>query len=448
MADFFTRLTERTLGIVPVAQPVIASMFAPRADWNSSADASVGGVAVEIEQAISPPPRATRAASRPPTLTEEPSVQLPPDVRHPRSAQQHTRNGMVAPVSPVQEAASNRLQVEHLEPQVQAFSEARRDIHVRMPALEEPPALAASSPGDPPAHEDVQVITHHQDHASYQAASAPWMYEEEGTTEHVHRREAMSPQEDAPLKQTEQIITQEAEQGTRNVHLRASTASPHAATPIPTIPTRRLSSRGGRPTQDGESISITASPLPGRDHASSNLFEVPQPSQQTGTETGGLEQLPGKVHITTDDEKKASAAIFQSNQSTQRNQGNGLEHPGTHPDDETQTREYSLQEIMPGGSRKVEEQGTRSQQPEEAVWTHAEMQSAQIVTHTESSRVTGSDSVQYKAEYASPIQAPTIHVTIGRIDVRAVATPPPAPGPRTGRQEPKVSLKQYLGRQQ
>ncbi len=29
MADFLTRLAERTLGVVPVAQPIIAPMFAP-----------------------------------------------------------------------------------------------------------------------------------------------------------------------------------------------------------------------------------------------------------------------------------------------------------------------------------------------------------------------------------------------------------------------------------
>jgi hypothetical protein len=40
--------------------------------------------------------------------------------------------------------------------------------------------------------------------------------------------------------------------------------------------------------------------------------------------------------------------------------------------------------------------------------------------------------------------APTIHIRIGRIEVRAVTQPAPQPAPRPVRQQPKLGLDDYL----
>ena len=63
MADFLTRLAERTLGVAPVAQPIIGSMFAKgRASHSSTSE--VEAFTVQDEERVAPEPITRRNSSR------------------------------------------------------------------------------------------------------------------------------------------------------------------------------------------------------------------------------------------------------------------------------------------------------------------------------------------------------------------------------------------------
>ncbi|GAC1356111.1 MAG: hypothetical protein NVSMB38_37300 [Ktedonobacteraceae bacterium] len=495
MTDFFTRLAGRTLGIVPVAQPVIPSMFAPQplADWKFAAGASIGGLEVEIEQEAATPIRATQAISRPQAIAV-PSVQSPRDEVHQPPAQQRILNETIpsitqpipTPISPVQESASNSLQVAHLEPRVQEFSESRRGIPLQMPSVE-PSTLGVSevmtgaSPvttlhelAAPPHSGVSRVVTglapvmDHQDHTlvseSAQDASAPHMYEEE-SIDSVEIREAVYPQEDAPTRKIQRTFSQRVEQpqDKGNVSSQGTTTSSHASVPIPTITKRRLHN-GREQRMPAETIAPVT--------ASSSTRVIPQAAQPQTTEatpataafTQDVRLNPSGVYATemieisqdivSKTELSTASARREHSHSytdTQQPRWDVTQSPASEQQlivayDEQQAGARSLQESSRTTPRQVMEQGTSPQQHEEAARAHTEMQSVQVIAHIEHTRTT--NNTQHSMEYAQPTTAPTIRVTIGRIDVRAVTSPTPEPKPRTGRQEPKVSLNQYLGRRQ
>src|SRR5438132_6086750 len=87
MADFLTRLAERTLGVAPVAQPIIASMFANgRTMPNSPSMAEGFAVQDEVEALAAPQAPTVHPAQSIPSAPAVPLARPAPEALAAQSA--------------------------------------------------------------------------------------------------------------------------------------------------------------------------------------------------------------------------------------------------------------------------------------------------------------------------------------------------------------------------
>jgi hypothetical protein len=416
MADFLTRLAERTLGVAPVAQPIIASMFANGRTVANSPSVAEGFTVQDDVAALTasqaPAVHPARTAQSAPSLqTAPPASPVPP--------------GLTAKVNPTIDAATqnpraiSRTEPSHQQPatmvkgsMLPAVDRDSREEHVAIPyqvsilpgdrrgRFIAPTAdLSARSPDPLPSSFTLQDI----EPPDLQAAKVPGIVEvdppviiPQSATAQVQR--ANRPLVSGRLRQRQESLPSQNDAWSEHVvHYDTSSAT------------------SGEIAQDGQ---------PG----GTSPRDIVSPRPRNIETQSNPRQLVG-----LDSAQQASA----STQTQQQQRDNSLPErqtllvsdvqvvPGVQQHQETSPRQ---QTDLPLTSVQSGNPASRQRQLPPSL-----LQNQQVIT---SQRLPAPVS-----EAAS--STPTIRVTIGRIDVRAVTPPAPPPRPKQARPGPTLSLDDY-----
>ena len=358
MADFFTRLAARTLGAVPVAQPIIAPIFA---QGHAMPGAAIESEAMSIEstsEILADSSRST-PVSQPPVVHSQRS-------RPSLTVQQAARRSHHAQIVPAYDTGPASLEQTEPEP-----VRVLQGSLVPTLAIEKP---SNKSPIGKNTHEESAI----QKNIAHKVVAIDSPAKEIATTASIVVRGGVRP----VLSVVEESIV--GEQGDKT-----DIATPHTEpASLSTVQEEEIFVAPGRRTiMPGEVYLRDASVLPEqfRDHPAQTEQSSQLPEQSLLVPQA--RHMPGVTH----------------------------QQPG----------EAVPVQVYSAGSARKQAQIAHSPKLDDKL--PADQQPPEMITGASTS-------------------TPTIRVTIGRVDVRAVTPPAPASNPRQARYGPTLSLEDYTRR--
>ncbi|TMD52792.1 MAG: hypothetical protein E6I93_09230 [Chloroflexi bacterium] len=436
MADFLTRMTQRTLGLLPVVQPIIASKYGSEA---MGADIPGGLPAMdpfpyqaveesfedweEVSERVPPAPVPPSAVPRGVRIPTAPVPGMSPSLASPQEQPstpkvQQTKPAPIRPheVQPLRETTGGSLPAPLVpKPQTPSILEPEREMPqgAELPGRRQTPPLPHTKP----------------DPYRVGAGLAPAL---ESPVEHAPALESDS-QENQPFSSAPTAST---------VH----TMKPHRGKGKPSSPsdvgTRFIASRTGQPlvpAQSGEIPRIDQKPGVGTRSIASGTGE-PLVPKQSG-ETPQIPQMPGaSTQVVPHPSEEETSPLVPG-------QGQAQPVPYTKQDANPYRVRAGLAPALVSPAlipAALPSALSPTLVPESDL---IEPGFPSLYPSVQTSR-TGTTTARRisAAQLPESHESPTIRVTIGRIDVRAVPpTPPASPAPtNSNRPRPALSLSDYL----
>ncbi len=406
MADFLTRLAERTLEVVPVAQPITTSMFAKRRTVSSTPSAAEGfPVQDEVQATLEPVRRPGSSRTTP---------------QSPRALPRANPSYQIAatPVQPLLQTPEGLA-----TPQPQELPQFSEHVEAELPPTNVkgstlPGANADSREEQPDAVSRRDTSPKEDPRANISHVGKPLK----------HVQEAQAPMEPVAWPDQQAGKVGAMVQGIREVNSHAIapqggvTREQHADTPL----------AGGQLTQRQESL---ASPI----KAPAEHAVLHDTSSGPGVEIVQRER-PGGIS-----RKDAVSGHLEIQSNPNRLPGSDSMQQQSTP---TQKRDNLMPEQQPLLVPAVQQQEVSVRQQAEPLFTdecssNPGAHRRQLPTSLpQNQQVTTSQRTAASTTEAASA-TPTIRVTIGRIDVRAVTPPAPAPRPKPIRAGPTLSLDDY-----
>lgn len=399
MTDFLTRIAERTLGRALVARPIMAPLFAPGPAIPASVPASFD---VDDMQDVPAPTQKVR----PPigrtmpqlAITEAEGATIVSGQLSPRTPGAPVQTQTSTPVSLQREAQIARVADTSSIPEnrtpASPSGHALHETGINSNLVNEPlpPASMAGTPSNPGGEvKEVSATSARDIFASQQLVRT--LVDTQAVTLKTHQQQMFTPPEEYDeKKQTVALATGVSSALSGGVHL--------------------------------EHTALTSEPG----------IAFPQALRQEGTSIKEVQSLSPEQHGASSHEA-SSKPVQRSLETTSfpKRGSSRLDHPGL------------LVPREPGRTKQPEQQHGVARQATGSTISYGQEAAflGQQAINTLEQQI-DRFSVQHSTGGTGPLAAtPTIRVTIGRIDVRAVTPSEPATRPKPTRATPRISLEDY-----
>jgi hypothetical protein len=421
MANFLTRLAERSMGATPVVQPLTPSMFAPE----PAGHPAIPGLETD---APVPPGEASRSPSVPETLGDRAAPARPDDNGDTAPARHYET---VSPEGPPPDArpaevTPGRVTNRHEDP-----SNAARTTPERIRDG------TGAEPGTPRAAEPAP--TRHDEPSDAPRRVAPEDPRPPGP------RQAESTPQDLTTSRLAGASPEQRQGPDRRPSQAATGVTPDSSAPEGDPPLRETPATPGRPRKMPETRSnpgpiVEAGPS-GRDDdtpESPSTLDEPRPREKHRQDPSRSTTVRPLAPSEVRSEALPDAEPERDGASPARSQ-RGLAESG--PGDPSQEEDGS---DRPAGS--LVEPGRRVTVPPSPYPQDSPNPARPVAVRVARPPSEGhpAQGSQESRQAAPEPPEPTVRVSIGRIEVRAIASPPPAAPPAPARSGPAVSLDDYL----
>ena len=480
MADFLTRMTQRTLGLLPVVQPIIASKFGSEsmgADMQGGLSPIEPGQAVEESfedweegaERIPPAPIPQSVAPRRGHIPATPVPGMPPSAAIPQQQPstpkaQQTKPAPVRPheVQPLQQTTGEDLPPLVPQPQNWPVYNENSQLVSRPPVDNSPPV----NKHVPPIASNSSAVVSSQSQVSYSQEKQPFSA---APTEHKHATSIIGATSELESSQP-QTSNRQGNQPFSDV----PTTKPRRGQGKPSsqsdVGTRFIATGTGEPlvlTQSGEVPQISQMPHGSTQavpHKSSiekqRIFSSGDESSPHGSIQGAsrnegshVREDPSVSNFNTESPTLVSPASPISANTTGHLPAKGRNVENTKPGQPLSYTEHDTHQYRVRAGLAPALEGVRSIARPSGV-SPALVAKSSIVEpgfpsiypsiHTRQTEITAAGK-RAAAQLPESHDAPTIKVTIGRIEVRAVTPTPTPPAPvKAQRSQPTLSLDDYL----